>query len=158
VQFVCVKVVCQIVKLNLSTLSTDFICSPWSDLKLLTSSAHTDCQGKRAQGKRGISSLDRWMPVRRSMSKFKYTCTRGDVWCHHVDVRNMDPADWKMKAKRYSGSTSLGNYAATTKAGAAINSTLPDQLWAFFVGVHYPCFFPTLPPLETFLRTRCVGC
>ncbi len=87
----------------------------------------------------------------RSMSKFKYTCARSDVWCHQNYVRNMDPVDWKMKAKRYSGSTSLGNYAAMTKAGAAINSTLPDQLWAFFVGIRYPCFFYSLRPVF-FLR------
>jgi hypothetical protein len=42
-----------------------------------------------------------------------------------------------MKAKRYSGSTSLRNYAATIKAGAAKSSTLPDQLCVFFIGVRY---------------------
>jgi hypothetical protein len=46
-----------------------------------------------------------------------------------------------MKAKRYSGSTSLRNYAVTTKAGAAKYSTLPDQLWDFFLGVRYPYLF-----------------
>jgi hypothetical protein len=46
-----------------------------------------------------------------------------------------------MKAKCYSGSTYLGNYAVTTKAGAAKYSTLPDQFWAFFVGVRYPYLF-----------------
>jgi hypothetical protein len=55
-----------------------------------------------------------------------------------------------MKTESYSGSTSLGIYAATTKAGAAKYSTLPDQLWAIFMGVRSPyLFFPTLPPSET---------
>jgi hypothetical protein len=56
-----------------------------------------------------------------------------------------------MKTKSYSGSTSLGIYAATTKASAAKYSTLPDQLWVFFMGVRSPyLFFPTLPPSERY--------
>jgi hypothetical protein len=34
-------------------------------------------------------------------------------------------------------------------ASAAIECTLPDQLWGVIVGIHILIFFPTLPPLET---------
>ena len=89
-------------------------------------------------------SRDQWMPDREALSSCG-SHTHALNWTNSsprqvVNSRNRVSRPGKMKAKAYSQSHIPRNWAATTKAGAAIEPTLPDQLWATFVRIRITLF------------------
>ena len=69
-----------------------------------------------------------------------------------VSARGTRYRSWKMKTKTYSCSHFPRNWAATTKAGAAIDRHCLISFGCLSQASAFLFFFPTLPPSETYLR------
>jgi hypothetical protein len=123
--FSCLGLWC-LVHLSTSTLTRDFICSPWSDSELLLTNAHTDYQVKRAQVKGHSGSQPADARPLDSNLKVTFTRTSFNLLSH---PRNIGSSGWENEDQSLFKQPLPQDFGCGDQGRRSKRPTLPDQLW-----------------------------